>query len=82
MNEGKSPNPFEIDAYAPAEIAQRVESAGVAKAHLSTLQTLVLGALGGAFIAFGGMSYTVVVTGSELGFRPTRLLDGVAFSLA
>ena len=81
MNKGKSPNPFEIYAYAPAEIAQRVESAGIAKAHLSTVQTLVLGALGGAFIAFGGMSYTVVVTGSELGFGPTRLLGGVAFSL-
>lgn len=45
------------------------------------MQTLVLGVLAGAFIAFGGMSYTVVVTGSELGFGPTRLLGGIAFSL-
>lgn len=37
--------------------------------------------LAGAFITFGGMSYTVVVTGSELGLGPTRLLGGLAFSL-
>lgn len=81
MNESQSPNPFDFDAYAPAQIAQRVESAGVAKANLPLLQTLALGVLAGAFIAFGAMSYTVVVTGSELGFGPTRLLGGVAFSL-
>ena len=81
MNEDRSPHPFDIDAYAPAEIARRVESSGVAKANLPLLQTLVLGVLAGAFISFGGMSYTVAVTGSELGFGPTRLLGGVAFSL-
>ncbi|MDE0391253.1 MAG: formate/nitrite transporter family protein [Rhodospirillales bacterium] len=81
MNENRSAHPFDIDAYSPAQIAQRVEAAGVAKAHLPFLQTLVLGVLAGAFIAFGGMSYTVVVTGSELGLGPTRLLGGVAFSL-
>ena len=81
MNQDPSRNPFDIDAYAPAEIAQRVESSGVAKANLPALQTLVLGVLAGAFVAFGAMSYTVVVTGSELGFGPTRLLGGLAFSL-
>ena len=81
MNESQSPNPFDIDAYAPAQIARRVESAGVAKANLPLLQTFALGVLAGAFIAFGAMSYTAVVTGSELGFGPTRLLGGVAFSL-
>ena len=34
------PNP--ADAYSPAEIAARVETAGVAKARLPTLQTIVL----------------------------------------
>lgn len=81
MSEDRSPHPFDIDAYAPAEIARRVESSGVAKVNLPLLQTLALAVLAGAFIAFGGMSYTVVVTGSELGFGPTRLLGGVAFSL-
>ena len=81
MNDDRSPQLFDIDAYAPAKIAQRVESSGIAKANLPLLQTLVLGVLAGAFIAFGGMSYTVAITGSELGFGPTRLLGGVAFSL-
>jgi formate transporter len=73
------PNP--ADAYSPAEIAARVETAGVAKARLPTLQTIVLGLLAGAFIAFGAMYYTVVVTDSGLGFGAERLLGGVAFSL-
>ena len=71
----------DIDAYEPAQIAHRVQTAGVSKARLSTLQTLILGALAGAFIAFGAMTYTVVVSGSELGFGPTRLLGGIAFSV-
>lgn len=69
------------DPYAPAQIARLVEEGGVRKAALPALQTLVLGALGGAFIAFGAMAYTVAVTGSPFGFGPTRLLGGVAFSL-
>ena len=70
-----------IDAYAPREIAKTVEAAGIAKANLPALQTLMLGLLAGAFIAFGKMLYTVVVTNSGLGFGPARLLGGVAFSL-
>ncbi|NQU60802.1 MAG: formate/nitrite transporter family protein, partial [Rhodospirillales bacterium] len=69
------------DAYTPAEIAQRVESAGVAKARLATIPTLVLAVLAGAFISFGAMLYVVVVTNSGLGFGPERLLGGLAFSL-
>lgn len=70
-----------IDAYRPSAIAERVETAGVAKAHLGTLQTLTLAVLAGAFIAFGAMLYTLVMTNSGLGLGPGRLLGGVAFSL-
>ncbi|MBL8700111.1 MAG: formate/nitrite transporter family protein [Alphaproteobacteria bacterium] len=70
-----------IDAYSPPEIAQRVEEGGVRKATLPLPQTLILGLLGGAFIAFGAMAYTVVITGSTLGFGPTRLVGGGAFAL-
>ncbi|WP_282607404.1 formate/nitrite transporter family protein [Pelagibius sp. Alg239-R121] len=72
---------IDIDAYTPAQVALRVENAGVAKAKLPTIPTLILAALAGAFIAFGAMFYTLVVTGSQLGFGPTRLLGGMAFSL-
>ena len=61
---------FEIDAYAPAAVARRVESAGIAKAGLPALQTLVLGILAGAFIAFGAMTYTVVVTARSSASAP------------
>ena len=74
-------NPTGVDAYTPAQMAARVATAGVGKAHLPALSTLMLALLGGAFIAFGGMFYTLVVAGSDLGFGPTRLLGGVAFSL-
>ena len=70
-----------FDAYAPPQIAALVENVGVSKANLPTLNTLVLGLLAGAFIAFGAMFYTLVMTGNELGLGPGRLLGGVAFSL-
>lgn len=70
-----------IDAYSPAEVAERVERIGVAKAKLPFLQTFVLGLLAGAFIAFGAMFFTLVMTESGLGLGPARLLGGMAFSL-
>ena len=70
-----------LDAYAPAEMATRVERIGVIKAKLATVPTLALGLLAGAFIAFGAMFFTLVMTQAGLGFGPARLLGGVAFSL-
>lgn len=70
-----------LDAYAPTEIAQRVETAGVAKAKLSPLRTLTLAALAGAFIAFGGMLYTLAMSGADPNLGAARLLGGLAFSL-
>jgi len=71
----------DLDAYAPPEIAAKVENAGVGKAELPLLQTLVLAVLAGAFIAFGAMFYTLVITGGDMGLGPRRLLGGIAFSL-
>ena len=73
--------PFALDVLPPARIARLVEEVGVKKCSLPLVPTLTLGVLAGAFIAFGGMFYTLVVTGSELGFGPTRLVGGMAFSL-
>lgn len=70
-----------IDAYRPPQIAQLVEQAGVAKARLGALPTLVLAVLAGAFIAFGAMYFTLVVTAHGMGFGPARMLGGIAFSL-
>jgi len=41
----------------------------------------VLGVVAGAFIALGGVLSTIIGTGSELGFGPTRFLSGIGFSL-
>ncbi|MCP3918671.1 MAG: formate/nitrite transporter family protein [bacterium] len=70
-----------VDAWSPPEIARRVESLGVAKARGSVQDVLVLGVLAGAFISLGALAYTVVVSGSTLGFGPTRALGGLAFCL-
>ena len=70
-----------VDNYAPQEIARLVESRGVAKANAGALNTLALGVLAGAFIALGGVFATTVASHSALGFGPTRLLMGLAFSL-
>jgi formate/nitrite transporter len=73
--------PTGIEAYRPAEMAERVEAAGVAKARLPVRSLAMLGALAGAFIAFGAMFFTGVTTGAGDGFGPVRLLGGAAFSL-
>ena len=79
--ENKNPDPTGLDAYSPAEMAARVETAGVSKVRLPALSVFALSMLAGAFIAFGGMSYTLAITDSGLGFGPSRMLGGVAFSL-
>jgi formate/nitrite transporter len=70
-----------MDCYKPAEIAVKVEEAGVGKAVMALDKTFMLALLAGAFIGFGALFYTLVTTGSTLGFGPTRLLSGMAFSL-
>jgi formate transporter len=70
-----------MDAFAPEQIADLVRTRGVAKATSGAATTFVLGIVAGAFIALGALFATTVGTGSDLGFGPTRLLAGVAFSL-
>lgn len=70
-----------LDAYSPREIAEKIESLGVAKARLSLPQTAMLGVLAGAFIGLGALYYTLVVADSGFGFAATRVLGGAVFSL-
>lgn len=72
---------FKFDAYSPAEIADRVEKVGVAKANLDAFTTIVLAVLAGAFIGMGAELATLAGTDSGLGFGPNKLLMGAAFSL-
>ena len=75
------PHVSEVDSYRPAQIAARVEFAGLGKIRQSFTTTLLLSILAGAYISFGALSYTIVTTDSALGWGPTRLLGGAAFSL-
>jgi formate/nitrite transporter len=71
----------EVDSYRPAQIAARVEFAGIGKIRQSFATTLLLAVLAGAYIGFGALSYTITTTDSALGWGPTRFLGGAAFSL-
>lgn len=75
------PEVFGFDAYSPKEIAARVQSAGVAKARLPLLQTVMLGVLAGAFIGLGAMFYTLVVSDTSLSYSTARVIGGVCFSM-
>ena len=69
------------DAYAPAEVAQRVQTVGVAKARMATLPLLMLGVLAGAFIGLGALFFTLVKSDTTLGFASSAVLGGLVFSL-
>ena len=72
---------FDINAYTPAEMAKRVETAGICKANLDTATMFVLAMLAGAFIALGAMFYTFVVHNSSLSLGLSQLLGGLVFCL-
>jgi len=72
---------FGFDAYGPKEIAERIETIGVAKARLPLTAQLALGVLAGGFIGLGALYFTVVTSDADLSFAVSRVLGGVVFSL-
>lgn len=77
-----APDTGRIDALLPPEMALACEAAGAAKAGRDGIALFILGLLAGAFIAFGAVFMTVVLTGAgELPWGVVRLLAGMAFSL-
>jgi len=76
------PSAGTIDALLPPDMALACEAAGVAKAGRDVPTLIVLGVLAGAFIAFGAIFMTVILTGAgELPWGVARLLAGIVFSL-
>ena len=69
------------DAYTPKEIALKVETVGVTKAHMATLPLVMLGMLAGAFIGLGGMLFVIVKSDPMLSFSVSQLLGGLVFCL-
>jgi len=77
-----APDAGRVDALLPPEMALACEAAGAAKAGRDVIALIVLGVLAGAFIAFGAMFMTIVMTGAgELPWGVGRLLAGLTFSL-
>lgn len=72
---------FGFDAYAPKEIAERVETIGVVKARLPLVSQIALGILAGGFIGLGALYFTLVTSDVHLSFAVSRLLGGLTFSL-
>lgn len=72
---------FNMDAYSPQQIAERVDNIGVTKARLPLLSMAMLGMLAGAFIGLGALYYTLVISDASLSFAVARVLGAVCFSL-
>jgi formate/nitrite transporter len=70
-----------VDAFTPAEVAERVKTVGVDKANMRLLPLVVLSLMAGAFIAFGAMYYTVAITDNGSAYGLTKVAGGLAFSL-
>jgi formate/nitrite transporter len=73
--------PIRLDPLLPAEMALRAEEIGAAKAKLPLLNLAALSLVAGAFIALSAAFFTTVTTETDLGYGPTRLIGGIAFSL-
>ena len=72
---------FDFDAYGPAQMAARVERAGITKGNLDFVSTFTLALLAGAFIAFGAVLSTYVIHDSRMSLGLTKLLGGLVFCL-
>ena len=73
---------IEIDAYAPAKMADKVGHVGVAKSQLSALTTFALSILAGVFIALGIQLSMLVTHTATSNYGLNQLVGGVAFTLA
>ena len=69
------------DAYAPREVAQRIEQVGVVKARLPWLPLTLLAVLAGAFIGLGSLGFVLVKSDPTLGYAGSQFLGGLVFSI-
>jgi formate/nitrite transporter len=75
------PDVFGSNAFAPQEIAQRVQLIGVKKARLPLLSQLILSVLGGAFIGMGALVYVLIHSDAGLGFAARQVGAALSFCL-
>jgi formate/nitrite transporter len=72
---------YDMDAYAPAQMAVRVEKAGIAKSNRDFFSTFTLAMMAGVFIGLGAAFFTFVIHDSTLSVGLTKLIGGFVFSL-
>ena len=72
---------FGSDAFSPREVAERIETMGVAKARLPCLSMLLLALLAGAYIGLASLFFLMVTADASLSFALSRVLGGLVFSL-
>lgn len=70
-----------FDAYTPAEIARRIETAGVNKARMPLLPLLLLGGLAGLFVGLGAVLSFIVRADPALSPAVAAVASGVVFSM-
>jgi formate transporter len=75
------PDVFGSNAFAPQEIALRVQAVGVKKARLPLLSQLILSVLGGAFIGMGALCYVLIHSDAGLGFAARQVMAALSFCL-
>jgi len=71
----------DINAYTPAQMAVRVEKAGIVKGNRDFFSTFTLAMMAGLFIGLGAVFFTYVIHDSSLGDGLTKLIGGFVFSL-
>ena len=69
------------DCLVPAAIEAKTEAAGVTKANLPVAKAFLLAMFAGAFIAFGGLFFTVFLSDVTLGWGAQRVVGGLCFCL-
>ena len=69
------------ECLAPAQIEAKVEAAAITKATMPAGKMFVLAMLAGAFIAFGGLYFTVFLSDTALSWGPQRVVGGLVFCL-
>ncbi len=71
----------DFNAYVPAQMAARVEKAGITKGNLDFFSTFAQSLMAGTFISFGAVFFTYVIHDSTLSTGLTKLIGGLVFSL-
>lgn len=70
-----------LDCFTPAQVEAAIEEAAVVKAAMPFTKAFVLALFAGAFVAFGGLFYTVFISDATLTWGAQRVVGGLCFCL-